>query len=111
MDAHTAGCNQASYTPTDCECGFTRQFLAEPGYSERLPRRLHLRDAGCREPFAQDRFDRAGLEQAFGNGLYGEGVRNRDLDGSHEAIPQTSGLYAENSPTRRQPPGSQPFRP
>jgi len=53
------------------------------GYSELLPRCLHLRDAGCREPLAQNRFDRAGLKEAFCGGLLGEGVRNRDLDRVH----------------------------
>ena len=56
-------------------------------------------------------FDRAGLEQAFGGVLYGEGVRNRDLDGSHEAIPQASGLYAENDADPLQPPAAGLFKP
>jgi len=38
------------------------------------------------EPFAEDRLDRAGLKQAFGGGLLGEVVRNRDLDGSHDRL-------------------------
>ena len=68
------------------------------GCRELLPRRLHLGDTGCREPFAQDRFDRTGREQAFGGGLLGEGVRNRDLDGSDEAIPSDSSPAAKDSP-------------
>jgi len=44
----------------------------------------------CREPFAQDRLDRAGLEQAFRGGLLGEGIGNCDLDGGH-------GIHSEDA--------------
>lgn len=37
--------------------------------------------------FSRDRFDRAGLEQAFGSGLLGEDIGNRDLDGGDELCP------------------------
>jgi len=67
------------------------------GGRELLARHLHLRDAGRREPFAQDRLDRSGFKQAFGRSLLGEGVGNRDLDGGHGWLFRgQSRLYARN---------------
>ncbi len=56
-------------------------------WRELEPLRLHLGYAGRCESFSQDRFDRAGLKQAFGSGLPGEGIGNRDLDGGPLAAP------------------------
>ena len=49
------------------------------GWNHLLPGGLHLSDTNCRKLLAHDRFERAGIKQALGGGLLGEGVRSLPL--------------------------------